>query len=238
MAPTAAVRAMASAPQNVTLIAALATDAPPVRAATAPSTPRNSNELPATAHMSNVSGTRITIISGSDGAHRERRGRRQRLPAPGVRSRIVGDAELVARVRGQRVVRHQLVGDLRRQLRGPGRARRRWRHSRLLGTGGGGELLALAGQIRRSVSACELTDTYSPAAIDMAPATSPATPATRISARAAPGGRHADDEAGGRHDAVVGAEDGGAQPADSIGSVSFKMSHGAFLRKSRPACDR
>ena len=32
-----AVRAMASAPQNVTLIAALATDAPPVRAATAPS---------------------------------------------------------------------------------------------------------------------------------------------------------------------------------------------------------
>src|SRR4249919_797846 len=29
----------------------------------------------------------------------------------------------------------------------------------------------------RSVSDCELTDTYSPAAIDMAPATSPATPA-------------------------------------------------------------
>src|SRR6185436_11937868 len=33
----------------------------------------------------------------------------------------------------------------------------------------------------RSVSAWELTETYSPAAIDMAPATSPATPATRIS---------------------------------------------------------
>src|SRR5512142_2733095 len=30
----------------------------------------------------------------------------------------------------------------------------------------------------RSVSACELTETYSPAAMDMAPATSPATPAT------------------------------------------------------------
>jgi hypothetical protein len=32
-----------------------------------------------------------------------------------------------------------------------------------------------------SVSDCELTDTYSPAAIDMAPATSPATPAIRTS---------------------------------------------------------
>jgi hypothetical protein len=31
----------------------------------------------------------------------------------------------------------------------------------------------------RSVSACELTETYSPAAIDIAPATRPATPATR-----------------------------------------------------------
>jgi hypothetical protein len=31
------------------------------------------------------------------------------------------------------------------------------------------------------VSDCELTDTYSPAAIDMAPATSPAIPATKTS---------------------------------------------------------
>ena len=31
-----------------------------------------------------------------------------------------------------------------------------------------------------SVSSCELTETYSPTAIDIAPATSPATPATRI----------------------------------------------------------
>ena len=32
----------------------------------------------------------------------------------------------------------------------------------------------------RSVSACDCTDTYSPAAIDIAPATVPATPAARI----------------------------------------------------------
>ncbi|BBM05627.1 hypothetical protein HAALTHF_25940n [Vreelandella aquamarina] len=33
----------------------------------------------------------------------------------------------------------------------------------------------------RSVSDCELTETYSPAAIDIAPATNPATPASKIS---------------------------------------------------------
>jgi hypothetical protein len=38
----------------------------------------------------------------------------------------------------------------------------------------------------RSVSRCELTDTYSPAAIDSAPATRPATPAVMIAAPAAP----------------------------------------------------
>ena len=37
-----------------------------------------------------------------------------------------------------------------------------------------------------SVSAWELTETYSPAAIDIDPATSPATPATRMSARPVP----------------------------------------------------
>jgi hypothetical protein len=45
------------------------------------------------------------------------------------------------------------------------------------------QLLALARKIRRSD--CELTDTYSPAAIDMAPATNPATPAIKTSFRVA-----------------------------------------------------
>src|SRR6185437_12174316 len=41
------------------------------------------------------------------------------------------------------------------------------------------------GRSARSVSDCELTDTYSPAAIDMAPATNPATPAISTSLRVA-----------------------------------------------------
>jgi hypothetical protein len=36
------------------------------------------------------------------------------------------------------------------------------------------------------VSACELTETYSPAAMDMAPAARPATPAVSIAPRPAP----------------------------------------------------
>ena len=41
------------------------------------------------------------------------------------------------------------------------------------------QLLLLSCDVRPSASRCELTETYSPIAIDIAPATSPATPATR-----------------------------------------------------------
>ena len=73
------------------------------------------------------------------------------------------------------------------------------------------------------MSACELTDTYSPAAIDIAPATSPATPAisTLLGVRARRG--DADDQARRRDDAVIGAEHRGAQPADAAGMVVFGM---------------
>ena len=70
------------------------------------------------------------------------------------------------------------------------------------------------------MSACELTDTYSPAAIDIAPATSPAMPAIRRPCVRVRGG-DADDQARGGDDAVVGAEHGGAQPADALGAMSF-----------------
>ena len=44
--------------------------------------------------------------------------------------------------------------------------------------------------------------------------------------------RHANNETGGRDDAVVGAKDGGAQPPDSLSAVSLHMKtrHGAVLR--------
>ena len=40
-----------------------------------------------------------------------------------------------------------------------------------------------------------------------------------------PGGGDTHDEAGGRHDAVVGAEDGGPKPSDAFRAVAFCMAH-------------
>jgi hypothetical protein len=73
---------------------------------------------------------------------------------------------------------------------------------------------------------CELTDTYSPAAIDSAPATSPATynRGTRRTGR-----RHAEHETRRRNDAVVGAEYGSAQPlravAEMDGGTRYRRAH-------------
>ena len=88
----------------------------------------------------------------------------------------------------------------------------------------------------RSVSDCELTDTYSPAAIDKAPATRPATPAIEdLAARGMRGG-HADHQAGNGDDAVVGANHGGAKPADAVCPVLFSMSSHVSGYLRRPTC--
>src|SRR5215469_9389416 len=79
----------------------------------------------------------------------------------------------------QGILRHQLLGNL---------PRKSWFETSLdvdLGSSSFSDstlsLSSLRSRARsaRSVSDCELTDTYSPVAIDMAPATKPATPATR-----------------------------------------------------------
>ena len=63
---------------------------------------------------------------------------------------------------------------------------------------------------------------YSPAAIDIAPPTSPATPAVNTGERVVVGGGDADHEARDGDDAVVGAEHGRAQPA---GTVTLVLLH-------------
>lgn len=55
---------MARAPQKVTRIAAVMTEAPPARAAREPSSARNKSELLETAHMSAADGTNRTITRG------------------------------------------------------------------------------------------------------------------------------------------------------------------------------
>ncbi len=84
-----------------------------------------------------------------------------------------------------------------------------------------GELLCLAREVGLLVSVCELTDTYSPAAIDMAPATRPANPAITTAWCAAPAAATPT-----RMDAVetmpvIGAQHRRAQPADAVDEMGF-----------------
>jgi len=64
--PTAAVAAMAIAPQSVTLAAPVATLAPPTRAATAPNAAREISELAATTGTMTGCGLNHANISGSE----------------------------------------------------------------------------------------------------------------------------------------------------------------------------
>ena len=120
--PIAAVAAIASAPQNVTRTAPRTTLAPPARAARAPSSARKSSESAATSRIRlRVGRERSDHAERQRRADGERRGRRQRgLDRP--RAERLGDAEFVARVRAERVVRHQLLRHLLARARGRGRA--------------------------------------------------------------------------------------------------------------------
>ena len=79
-----------------------------------------------------------------------------------------------------------------------------------------------------SASRCELTDVYSPMAIDSAPATSAATPASTTVWCEALGRGDGDHQAGHRDDAVVGPEHGGAQPPAAVAEVTFGMQNGRW----------
>jgi hypothetical protein len=73
------------------------------------------------------------------------------------------------------------------------------------------------------VSDCELTETYSPAAIDMAPADESSDAGDEDIAWFGVGGGHADDQACSRDDAVVGAQDGGSEQADARDEMALRV---------------
>ena len=221
--PMPAVRAMANAPQNVTRAVARRTFAPPALAPIAPRRARKPKRCGGHDRDKRAGGRHQHHEQRHGRADRECRGRRQR----GLHGRGGGDLrnpKLIARVRAQGIFRHQLLGNLPRQ--------------RLIDAAldvDFGEFLDV--QTRRSrfnslrsrarsacsVSDCELTDTYSPAAIDMAPATSPATPGDQDIVLRGRCRRNADDQACGRDDAIVGAEDRGPQPADPVDEMALRM---------------
>jgi len=86
-------------------------------------------------------------------------------------------AQLVTRVRGEGVLLGQSDGDLLRQVGGHPSLAVDGGQLRQLSGGVGLQLALLQLEVRLSVSRWELTDTYSPAAIDNAPAAIPAMPA-------------------------------------------------------------
>ena len=115
-APTPAVSAMASAPQNVTRTAPLATPAPPTRAATPPRSARNTSDAPDTTGIRPDAGVTAVTARGRAAPTAKLAGRRQRR-LDRARARRLGDAELVAGMRAERIVGHELVGNLLRERR-------------------------------------------------------------------------------------------------------------------------
>ena len=185
-----AVSAMAKAPQKTTRAAARQTFAPPAWAPTAPSTASVTSEAVVTMGMIMPAGETTTASSGR-AAPTEKVAAEVSAAWIGRAVDDLGDAELVAGVGAERVLRHQLRGDWRASSGSRPRLPRRCRQLVELALG-----VARAPPSRarsaRSVSDCELTETYSPAAIDMAPATSPAMPAIRMRCWRR-GGRDPDD---------------------------------------------
>ncbi len=100
-------------------------------------------------------------------------------------ARALGEAQFVARMGRERVLGHELTRDLPCEVR---------LQASLFVDMGEFDLLLVrllveralfAREVRASESACELTETYSPAAIAIAPAAQPATAAVRMSPRVA-----------------------------------------------------
>ena len=79
-----------------------------------------------------------------------------------------------------------------------------------------------------SVSACECTDTYSPGGHRQRAGEQPGDAGDEDAGVRGVGRRDAEHQAGGRDDAVVGAEHRGAQPADAIGAMALAMSSWCF----------
>ena len=213
---------MAAAPQSATRAAPRHKPAPPSRAETAPSAARNTNDDSATQATSCKRRRPRRHADRQHGADGEARGRRERR-LHRARGRGVGQAEFVARMGAEGVVRHELPGHLvgecriepaldvdARQL-APLAGRVAQQFGLLAGAVG---LLGVGLRMDRD----ELAGGHRHRPGDQ-----------RRHAgqqdRAVVGARDADaeHEARSRHDAVVRAEHGRAQPADAVAKVAFGM---------------
>lgn len=107
---------MASAPRIVTRKAAGPFGAPPAPAASAPSAARQAMDAPVTVQINGPVGVSAATARGKGRAARET-GRRRHGRLHRTGAVVQQDAQLIARMRVQRVMMRQLAGDLRRQVR-------------------------------------------------------------------------------------------------------------------------
>ena len=176
-----AVTAIASAPPMTTRNAARPSGAPPRYAAEAPRAPRGSRATAAA-----MAGMRHAVGRDEE-RERSARARTSRSSPPrSTRPAAVARAcpgRCPARRAGARRAGRGRSAARRPSSRAPGRGRASRRSSRARRARPGARPSSSrfsSSMSACSASRCELTDTYSPAAIDIAPATRPATPAIRM----------------------------------------------------------
>ena len=221
-APTPAVSPMANAPQNVTRMAPVATLAPPTRGGHSTQQRqeyerRSGDDRNQARHRDEGDGKERH--RGADGEARRRRQRRLHRP----RAERLGNAELVARVRTQRVVGHQLLGNLLRERVGDAAADVDRRQLPPLALIVGGKFTAL--QVERGLFGIGLradrnvlARRHRHRARDEA-----GDPRDHHAGMRRMRRRDPEHQACGRNDAIVGAQHRRAQPADAVRAMSFAV---------------
>jgi hypothetical protein len=104
------------------------------------------------------------------------------------------DAELISEVRPESIARAELLNDFHGELLIEARLRKSAPTRSSSARGRPASSRVSRATSARSASRWELTDTYSPTAIDIDPATSPATPATRMASFEGRGRRDTDEK--------------------------------------------
>ena len=216
---------MASAPQKVTRTAATARGAPPARAPSPPSSARKTSELPATSGTRSAVAETAATITGS--AAPTAKVAAEASAACSGRAVWISERPSSSRACAPRAsCVHQLHGHLMRQLRVEPAAPVDGSQFFHFVLGVLGELAAFAFEVGLfGVGLRADRDVFPRGHRQRACRQARDARQQHGRARGAAGG-HADDQAGRRDEPVIGAQNGGAQPADAVGHMAFGMVRG------------
>lgn len=206
-APTAAVRAMASAPQKVTRATDLPMEEPPAWAATAPGRARKSNEQPETDQVNAARGTKKTSRSGST--------------APTVKL----PAEAKAACTGRAIKVSEMPNSSRAWAPIESAGDVDGRELGVLVLTVRGQLFALPFQIRALGVGLRTHGNIFPGGHRHRSRLQSRHASDEHAAAAGFSSSHSDNQTGGGNDAVIGSEHRGSQPAYALGAMTFSVAH-------------